>query len=98
MMQSQFKASLHAVQEFYGAAVVLTPVIVWLLFDDVMKTSGVPARDGLPLRQMTLGAVSFAAWGACMPGVFPDVQGFLSWLALAVATLLPAVNKKFGPR
>ena len=99
-LQSHFGPADSAfwVRCFYGAMIVLTPAVIWILFDSGMKVDGVESKDRWPVRQMVAGAVSFAIWGASVPGVFPGAQWILGWLAVAVATLLPSLDKKFARR
>ena len=97
MMQSHFKNdSARPLLLFYLAWTLATPLLIWLVFDGELKKAGFGLADRIPLRQMVLGFVSFAAWGACVPGVFPEQQWFLGWLALVVATLLPKIDKKLN--
>jgi hypothetical protein len=76
----------------YIASVAATPLIVWLLFVSRLIQTNKPVPAGPPWRRMLMGLVSFAAWGASVPGIFPAQQWFLGWIALLVATLLPEVD------
>ncbi len=81
---------------YLGFALLLTPLVVLVLYRANWRRAGNAAAPGVPVRKMLLGLVSFATWGACVPGVFPGQQWFLGWIALVVGTLLPEIDAAFS--
>ena len=89
--------SSFALLVFYACTLVVTPLIVWLLFAAQFRKAKKPVPNGVPIRQMFLGLLSFAVWGACVPGVFPSQQWWLGILAVVVAALMPKINLLLSP-